>query len=44
MRGSEADYLREGSITIDDGRVEYDVRRSRTDLLVYRLGVSFNLM
>ncbi|MFC1800312.1 hypothetical protein ACFL2Z_05360 [Candidatus Eisenbacteria bacterium] len=44
MRGSEADYLKEGSITVENGKVEYDVRRSRTDLLVFRLGVSFSLL
>lgn len=44
LRGGEAEYLREGSITIEDGRVEYDVRRSRTDIVVFRIGLSFNVM
>jgi hypothetical protein len=40
--GGEATYLKEGSITVSDGAVEIDARRSRTDLLTYQLGVSFN--
>jgi hypothetical protein len=44
LRGGEADYLREGSIQVQDGRVEYDVRRSRTDIVVVRIGISLNLM
>jgi hypothetical protein len=44
LRGGEADYLREGSIQIDNGRVRYDVRRSRTDIMIMRVGVSVNIM
>ena len=44
LRGREAEYLREGSITVEDGRVEYDVRRSRTDIVIFRIGFSVNLM
>ena len=44
LRGNEAEYLREGSITVEDGRVEYDVRRSRTDLVVFRIGFSVNFL
>ncbi len=40
--GGEATYLKEGSITVRDGEVEIDALRSRTDLLTYLLGVSFN--
>jgi hypothetical protein len=44
LKGNEAEYLREGSITVEDGRVEYDVRRSRTDLVVFRIGFSVNFL
>ncbi len=40
--GGEATYLKEGSITVNDGQVAIDALRSRTDLLTYQLGVSFN--
>ena len=44
LRGGEADYLKEGSIMIEDGRVRYDVRHSRTDMVIFRIGVSLNLI
>ena len=44
IRGGEADYLREGSIEIEDGRVKYDVRHSRTDIVVVRIGLSLSIM
>jgi hypothetical protein len=44
LRGGEADYLREGSIQVQDGRVKYDVRHSRTDIVIVRIGISLNLM
>ena len=44
MRGGEADYLKEGSITIDDGRVHYNVLHSRTDMVLFRIGVSVGFM
>lgn len=44
IRGGEAEYLREGSIEIDDGRVHYDVRHSRTDIVIVRIGLSFLVM
>jgi hypothetical protein len=44
MRGGEADYLKEGSITVDDGRVHYDVLHSRTDMVLFRIGVSLAFM
>jgi hypothetical protein len=44
MRGGEADYLKEGSITIDDGSVHYDVLHSRTDMVIFRIGVSLGIM
>jgi hypothetical protein len=44
LRGGEADYLKEGSITIDDGRVHYDVLHSRTDMVIFRIGASLSIM
>ncbi len=37
--GTEAEYLKEGSVTIRNGQVYYDVSRSETDLLIAQLGV-----
>jgi hypothetical protein len=44
--GSEAEYLREGSVIVEDGRVTYEVSKSKTDLLQIHLGVVayFNIM
>lgn len=36
--GSEAEYLKEGSIQINNGTVNYDTSRSRTDMMVIQLG------
>lgn len=44
LKGGEADYLREGSIQIEGGKVTYDVRHSRTDMVIVRLGISITLM
>lgn len=41
LLGSEAEYLKEGSIRRGNGKVTYEVERSRTDLLVPHLGVRF---
>lgn len=38
MNGSEAEYLREGSISIENGSVTYDTLQSRTDMLMIQLG------
>lgn len=38
--GGQADYLREGSIRREFGRVGYDVARSETDLLINEFGIS----
>jgi hypothetical protein len=38
--GGEAEYLKEGSIRNVNGRVQYDVLKSKTDLLVFHVGVS----
>ncbi len=42
--GTEAEYLKEGSIVIQNGNAYYDVSKSKTDLLFAQLGVmvSFN--
>lgn len=37
--GSEAEYLKEGSVRIDNGKVFYDVSKSKTDLITAHLGV-----
>lgn len=39
--GTKADYLKEGSVTIEDGNVYYNVVESKTDLLMFHLGVVF---
>jgi hypothetical protein len=36
--GSEAKYLKEGSIRRADGAVEFDILRSRTDMLIIQIG------
>lgn len=40
LSGGEAEYLKEGSIRRENGRVVYDVKRSKTDLLSVQIGVS----
>ncbi|AEN73399.1 hypothetical protein Rhom172_1477 [Rhodothermus marinus SG0.5JP17-172] len=42
LYGSEAEYLRKGSIRRENGRVVYDVYRSRTNVLIWRFGVTFH--
>ncbi|HDL19501.1 MAG TPA: hypothetical protein ENH29_10635 [Bacteroidetes bacterium] len=39
--GGKAEYLKEGSIARENGRVTHDVTQSKTDLLTYQLGVVF---
>lgn len=39
--GSEAEYLKEGSVIIENGQVIYEVSRSKTDLLTAQLGVIY---
>ncbi len=41
LRGSEADYLTEGSILRDDGLATLLVSRTRTDLVTILIGVAF---
>lgn len=38
LNGSEAEYLREGSIVINNGNVTYDTLQSRTDMLILQFG------
>ena len=38
LNGSEAEYLREGSIRVSNGNVTYETLQSRTDMLVFQLG------
>jgi hypothetical protein len=37
--GSEAEYLKEGSVWISHGRAYYDIQKSKTDLLTFQFGV-----
>lgn len=37
--GSEAEYLKEGSVIVSNGRVTYQVSRSKTDLITAHVGV-----
>ena len=37
--GTEAEYLKEGSVIIQNGTAYYDVSKSKTDLLTAQLGV-----
>ncbi|AFH50385.1 Hypothetical protein IALB_2682 [Ignavibacterium album JCM 16511] len=39
--GSEAEYLKQGSVKIQNGQVSYDVSRSKTDLITVHAGVIF---
>lgn len=40
--GSEAEYLKEGSIRRENGEVTYDIERSRTDLLIPQFGATIS--
>jgi hypothetical protein len=37
--GREAEYLKKGSISRENGEVFYDIQRSKTDLLYFKLGL-----
>jgi hypothetical protein len=39
LLGSEAEYLKEGSVTIEPGRVIYNPSKSKTDLITANIGV-----
>lgn len=38
--GSEAEYLKEGSISIENGNVSYNVNKSATDIITFQIGVT----
>jgi hypothetical protein len=39
LLGSKAEYLKEGSVFVENGRVTYEVSKSKTNLLQIHLGV-----
>jgi hypothetical protein len=39
LLGTEAEYLKEGSVIIQNGRAIYDISKSKTDLLTAHIGV-----
>lgn len=39
--GTEAEYLKQGSVKIQNGKVYYDVSKSKTDLLSVHLGIKY---
>jgi hypothetical protein len=41
--GSEAEYLKEGSVYLENGFAKYEVERSKTDMLTVSLGVAVTL-
>ena len=41
LNGSNAEYLKEGSIVVSNGNVTYDTLQSRTDMLIIQLGFVF---
>jgi len=41
--GTEAEYLREGSVEIENGKVIYHTSRSKTDLLMFHIGVELQI-
>lgn len=41
LRGSRADYLKEGSVRRENGSVFFDVLSSRTDVVTVQIGVTF---
>ena len=41
LRGSRANYLKEGSIRRENGAVVFDVLSSRTDVITYQVGITF---
>lgn len=41
LRGAKAEYLTEGSILVEDGRVLYDVTKSPIDLITTHIGLTF---
>ncbi|HUT63496.1 MAG TPA: hypothetical protein VMZ04_06020 [Anaerolineae bacterium] len=42
LYGGEAEYLKKGSIRRENGKVFYDATKSKTDLMLYQLGIVFS--
>ena len=43
LYGGEAEYLKEGAVSIDEyANVSYDISKSTTDLMLYQIGVVFS--
>jgi opacity protein-like surface antigen len=40
LYGNEATYLKEGSVRVSNGTVTYDTSRSKTDMMVFQVGVT----
>lgn len=40
MFGNEATYLKEGSVSVSNGQVTYDTSRSKTDMVIFQVGVT----
>ena len=40
LYGNEATYLKEGSVSVSNGRVTYDTSRSKTDMMIFQVGVT----
>jgi len=38
--GGEANYLKEGSIRRENGKVKYDIQHSKTDIMTFQLGIT----
>ena len=41
LLGTEAEYLKEGSVVVENGQVTYEVSKSKTDLLTVQFGVIY---
>ncbi|MCJ7812875.1 hypothetical protein MUP95_06110 [bacterium] len=41
IKGGEAEYLKKGSILIENGKLTYDINKSATDLITGHVGVTF---
>lgn len=41
LKGGRAEYLKEGSVRLEDGQILYDASKSTTDLVTGHIGVSF---
>ena len=43
IRGGEAEYLKEGSITVENGQMLFESNYSRTDLMTFNLGFTLSM-